>query len=93
MVMFPSNKHDINTYGMDNMDWGRTQLLLFTVVQREGAINDYDEDGNTRDYGSNYQHVHLESETKGEKEREQELKVSSDKSMQLITDKMDEQAL
>lgn len=68
-VMFPSNKHDIDTYCMDNMDWGRTQLLLFTIGQCEGAINYHDEDGNTRDYGSNYQHVHLYREIKGEKER------------------------
>lgn len=45
---------------MDNIDWGRTQLLLFTIVQCEGAINYYNEDGNTRDYGSNYQYIHLD---------------------------------
>lgn len=45
---------------MDNMDWGRTQLLLFTIVQCEGAINYYDKDGNTRDYGGNYQYIHLD---------------------------------
>lgn len=69
---------------MDNMDWGRAQLLLFSVVQREGAINYYHEDGNARGYRSSYQHIHLDREIKGEKEGEQELELSFDKSVYLI---------
>lgn len=67
------------TYGMDNMDWERAQLLLFTIAQCEGAVNYNDEDGNTRNQGGNDQHVHLDSKRKGEKEGEQELEPSSDK--------------
>lgn len=89
--MFPGNKHGVDTYCMDNMDRDRAQLLLFTIVQCEGAINYYDEDGNTRDYGGNYKHIHLDGEIKGEKEGEQELKLSSDKSVQLVQTKCTKQ--
>lgn len=58
--MFPTNNRYINTYSVDNMDWDRTQLLLFTIAQGEGAVNYHNEDGNTRDYGSSYQYIHLD---------------------------------
>lgn len=72
------------TYRMDNVDRGRTQLLLFTIGQGEGAVHYYGEDGKARDDGSDYQHVDLDREVKGEKEGEQELKLSADKSMQPV---------
>lgn len=68
-VIFPSNNHYISTYSMDNMEWGRTQLLLFTIVQCEGAINYYNEAGNTGDYGSSYQYIHLDRQNFSEKKK------------------------